>query len=321
MKREISRESFPLKGTFAISRGARTHQDVLTLRLADGASRAWAECTPYGHNGETLDSVTAQIESIAPEISRAELQDALPPGAARAAIDNALWDLEAKQSGKRVWELMNLPAPKPVETAFTLSLASPEGMEEKAREAASMPLLKVKLGGDGDVARIEGVRRGVPNARIIVDANEGWSVDQYLELMPVFERLGIAMVEQPFKPDEDDVLLELPRPVPVCADEACHTRADLPNLKGKYDFINIKMEKTGGLTEALALRDAARAEGFKIMVGCMMGTSLGMAPGLIVAQGAEIVDLDGPLWMKRDRDNALKIDGQGIHPPARQLWG
>ena len=245
----------------------------------------------------------------------------MPPGAARNALDCALWDLEAKRAGRRVWELAGRPAPGPVVTAYTLSLAEPETMREKAAANAHRPLLKVKLGGEGDVARIEAVRAGAPAARIIVDANEGWTAEQYAELAPVFVRLGVAMVEQPFPAGDDAALADLARPLPVCADESCHDRASLPALKGRYDLVNVKLDKTGGLTEALGLVDAARAEGYGIMVGCMMGTSLAMAPAVIAAQGAEVVDLDGPLLLAEDRDPPLTYDAAGAHPPAPALWG
>jgi len=236
-------------------------------------------------------------------------------------VDCALWDLAAKRAGKRVWELAGLAAPAPMVTAFTLSLDSPANMEAAARRHAHRPLLKIKLGTPDDMARLEAVRRGAPDATIIVDANEGWTADVYADLAPHLLRLGVEMVEQPLPAGADDMLAEIARPLPVCADESCHDRDSLPHLRGKYDMVNIKLDKTGGLTEALALRDAARAEGYKVMVGCMVGTSLAMAPAVLVAQGAEVVDLDGPLLLAQDRDTPLHYDDKGVHPPLPALWG
>lgn len=315
-------EVFPLRETFAISRGARTEQAVVTAEITDGAHRGRGECTPYPRYDETPDSVLAQIAALDPEgLTRATLADRLPPGAARNAVDCALWDLEAKRAGRRVWQLAGLPTPGPVQTAFTLSLAAPEAMRAKAAENAFRPLLKIKLGGEGDIARLEAVRAGAPRSRLIVDANEGWTVEEYAALAPVLLRLGVAMVEQPLPAAQDEALAGIARPLPVCADESCHDRASLPHLRGRYDMVNVKLDKTGGLTEALALRDAARAEGYQVMVGCMMASSLAMAPAVLVAQGAEIADLDGPLWLARDRAHGLNYDAAGAHPSAPELWG
>ena len=315
-------EVFPLRETFAISRGARTEQAVVTAEVTEGALRGRGECTPYPRYDETPDSVLAQIAGLDVEgLTRGTLADRLPPGAARNAVDCALWDLEAKRAGRRVWQLAGLPAPGPVQTAFTLSLAAPDAMRAKAAENAFRPLLKIKLGGEGDMARLEAVREGAPRSTLIVDANEGWTVEEYVALAPVLLRLGVAMVEQPLPAAQDAALAEIPRPLPVCADESCHDRSSLPHLRGRYDMVNIKLDKTGGLTEALALRDAARAEGHQVMVGCMMASSLAMAPAVLVAQGAEIADLDGPLWLARDRAPGLHYDAAGAHPPAPDLWG
>jgi len=232
-----------------------------------------------------------------------------------------LWDWEAKRTGRPVWELAELPAPEPVVTAFTLSLDSPDKMEAAARKHAARPLLKIKLGTPEDMPRLEAVRRGAPATRIIIDANEGWDADIYADLAPHLLRLGVEMVEQPLPAGQDDMLAEIARPLPVCADESCHDRESLPRLRGKYDMVNIKLDKTGGLTEALALREAARAEGYRVMVGCMVGSSLAMAPAVLVAQGAEIVDLDGPLLLAEDRDPPLHYDSAGVHPALRTLWG
>jgi L-alanine-DL-glutamate epimerase and related enzymes of enolase superfamily len=276
---------------------------------------------PYARYGETLDSVTSEIEGLPRGITRIELQEALPPGAARNAVDCALWDLEAKAAGHRVWELAGLTAPGPEITAYTLSLDTPEAMQAQAAKHAHRPILKIKLGTPDDMPRLEAVRAGAPEARIIVDANEGWTAEIYADLAPHLTRLGVALVEQPLPAGEDDALIGIDRPVPLCADESCHDRASLPGLKGKYDMVNIKLDKTGGLTEALALREAARAEGFDIMVGCMVGSSLAMAPAVLVAQGAAITDLDGPLLLAEDRDPPLVFDADGVHPPDAALWG
>ena len=279
------------------------------------------ECVPYARYGETMASVHKQIAGLADAVDRAELQAALPAGAARNAVDCALWDWEAKRTGRPVWELAELPAPEPVVTAFTLSLDSPDKMEAAARKHAARPLLKIKLGTPEDMPRLEAVRRGAPATRIIIDANEGWDADIYADLAPHLLRLGVEMVEQPLPAGQDDMLAEIARPLPVCADESCHDRESLPRLRGKYDMVNIKLDKTGGLTEALALREAARAEGYRVMVGCMVGSSLAMAPAVLVAQGAEIVDLDGPLLLAEDRDPPLHYDSAGVHPALRTLWG
>ncbi len=322
MKLTVTADTFRLAQVFTISRGSRIEAKVLTVTIEEGGHKGWGECVPYARYGETLESVTSQIEALSLPIARQALQDALPAGAARNAVDCALWDLEAKKTGKSVVELAGLPSPHPEITAYTLSLDTPEKMQAQAAENARRPLLKTKLGsGEADVARIEGVRRGAPDARIIVDANEGWTPDLYQTLAPVLVRLGVEMVEQPFPAGDDDALLALDRVLPVCADESCHDRASLSALTGKYDMTNIKLDKTGGLTEALALRDAALAQGFQVMVGCMVGSSLAMAPAVLVAQGAAVTDLDGPLLLAEDRTNALQFDTAGIHPPVAALWG
>jgi L-alanine-DL-glutamate epimerase-like enolase superfamily enzyme len=322
MKLTARREVFALREAFTISRGSRTEQVVVTAEIHDGAHVGRGECTPYARYGETAEGVIDAIEGLeSAGLTRATLADRLPAGAARNAVDCALWDLEAKRAGRRVWDLAGLAAPGPIITAYTLSLAAPDAMRAKAAENAHRPLLKVKLGGTGDVARIEAVREGAPAAAIIVDANEGWTVESYAELAPVLLRLGVAMVEQPFPAGADDALAGMARPLPVCADESCHDRTGLAGLVGKYDMINIKLDKTGGLTEALALKGAARALGFEVMVGCMMGTSLAMAPASLVGQGAGLVDLDGPLLLAEDRATPLVYDEAGLHPPAAALWG
>lgn len=317
----VTAERFRLAEVFTIARGSRTEAQVLTVVVERGGLRGWGECVPYARYGETLESVTAQIEGLPVDIDRAALQGLLPAGAARNAVDCALWDLEAKRTGKRVWELAGLEAPGPEITAFTLSLDTPENMRAAAARHAHRPLLKIKLGTPQDMPRLEAVRAGAPKARIIVDANEGWSADVYADLAPHLIRLGVEMVEQPLPAGDDAMLAEIARPLPVCADESCHDRDSLPALKGKYDMVNIKLDKTGGLTEALALRDAATAAGYQVMVGCMVGSSLAMAPAVLVAQGVAVTDLDGPLLLAEDRDHALQFDAAGVHPPQAALWG
>ncbi|MBR9904891.1 MAG: L-Ala-D/L-Glu epimerase [Gammaproteobacteria bacterium] len=325
MKLTVEEQVFPLAEVFTISRGSRTDARVVVATLSDGVHTGRGECVPYAHYGESVDSVIAQIESMRDGLmagmDRLELQSRLPAGAARNALDCAFWDLEAKRAGKPVWELAGIDAPKAEITAFTLSLDTPDTMRDKARLHAARPLLKLKLGGEGDIERLRAVREGAPEARIVVDANEGWSCETYARLAPVLLELGIVMVEQPLPAENDAPLAEIDRPLPVCADEACHDRTSLPNLVGRYDMVNIKLDKTGGLTEALALKQEALAQGFEIMVGCMVGSSLSMAPALLVAQGAAVVDLDGPLLLARDREHGMRFDVEGIHPATPALWG
>mmetsp|Transcript_170 Transcript_170/g.539 ORF Transcript_170/g.539 Transcript_170/m.539 type:complete len:324 (-) Transcript_170:1956-2927(-) len=321
MRIDVTRDVFKLAQVFTISRGSRTEAQVLTVTLSGGDHRGWGECVPYARYGETLDSVTAEIAGLPEHVTRASLYDLLPPGAARNAVDCALWDLEAKRAGVRVWDLAGLPVPGPEITAYTLSLDTPEAMQAQAATHAFRPLLKIKLGTPDDMPRLEAVRAGAPDARIIIDANEGWSAAVYADLAPHLVRLGVDLVEQPLPAGDDDALIGMDRPVPVCADESCHDRASLAGLKGKYDVVNIKLDKTGGLTEALALRAAAVAEGYGVMVGCMVGSSLAMAPATLVAQGASVVDLDGPLLLAEDRNSPLLFDDAGVHPPGEGLWG
>lgn len=321
MKIEISQDTFRLAQVFTISRGSRTEAHVLRVSLQEGGHIGQGECVPYARYNETMESVQAQIEGLGAIPDRMALQEALPAGAARNALDCALWDLEAKRAGKRVWELAGLPAPGPVITAYTLSLDTPEAMEAQARIHAARPILKIKLGTPDDMPRLEAVRRGAPKSTIIIDANEGWSAEVYADLAPHLSRLGVALVEQPLPAGEDDALRGIARPVPVCADESCHDRGSLKGLVGKYDMVNIKLDKTGGLTEALLLRDAARAAGYTVMVGCMVGSSLAMAPATLVAQGVDVTDLDGPLLLADDRENPLRYDGANVYPPEAALWG
>jgi len=280
---------------------------------------------PYARYGESVDSVLAQIGSVRGAIEggmdRDALRGALPAGGARNALDCALWDLEAKRAGRRVWELAGLPAPGPVTTAFTLSVDTPENMAAAAREAADRPLLKLKLTGDGDLERVAAVRRGAPRSRLIVDANEAWTAEHYASFATKLSPLGVELIEQPLPAGSDEGLARVAHPIPVCADESCHDRETLAPLAGRYEAVNVKLDKTGGLTEALALVAAARAQGHKIMVGSMVGTSLAMAPALLVAQGAEWVDLDGPLLLARDREPGLVYRGSLAEPPPARLWG
>jgi L-Ala-D/L-Glu epimerase len=314
-------ETFRLAQTFTIARGSKTHAHVVTVEIARDGHKGRGECVPYARYGETVDSVLAQIVSVPHGITRVDLQSALSPGAARNAIDCALWDLEAKTSGRRAWELDGLPRPEPAITAFTLSLAAPDQMRAAAARNAHRPLLKIKLGAPDDMPRLEVVRAGAPRSTIIVDANEGRTPEIYADLAPHLIRLGVALVEQPLPVGADDMLAEIARPLPVCADESCHDRASLAALRGKYDLVNIKLDKTGGLTEALALRTQAMSMGFGVMVGCMVGTSLGMAPATLLTGGAAFVDLDGPLLLAEDRDHPLHYDDSGVHPPTADLWG
>ena len=319
MKISVTRDVFKLAQVFTISRGSRTEAQVLTVTVEGLGARGQGECVPYARYGESLDSVTDQIMGF--DGAWPDLPDALPAGAARNALDCAFWDHAAKRAGKRVWDLLGLPEPRPEITAYTLSLDPPEAMQKQAAQNAHRPLLKIKLGTPDDMPRLEAVRRGAPDVPIIIDANEGWTAEVYADLAPHLIGLGVQMVEQPLPAGQDDMLAEIARPLPVCADESCHDRASLPALKGKYDMVNIKLDKTGGLTEALALKRQALAEGYGVMVGCMVGSSLAMAPATILAQGVAYTDLDGPLLLAEDRDQPLKFDQDGVHPPSAALWG
>ncbi|MDF1855966.1 N-acetyl-D-Glu racemase DgcA [Pseudooceanicola sp.] len=321
MQIEVTAETFRLAQVFTISRGSRTEAQVLRVQIKEGGFSGQGECVPYARYGETLESVSAEIRGLPDRFDRAALADLLPAGAARNAVDCALWDLESKRAGKRAWELAGLPVPGPEVTAYTLSLAEPDEMQAQAEKNAHRPILKIKLGTPDDMPRLEAVRRGAPKSVIIVDANEGWSAAVYADLAPHLVRLGVALVEQPLPAGADEALIGMARPVPVCADESCHDRASLAGLAGKYDVVNIKLDKTGGLSEALRLRTAALAEGYRVMVGCMVGTSLAMAPAVLVAQGAMVTDLDGPLLLAEDRATPLFYDEKGVYPPEPALWG
>jgi len=318
-------ESFPIAGTFTISRGSKTEAEVILCTIAESGQLGRGECVPYKRYGETMGSVAATIEQARAAIeagaSRAQLLTLMPAGAARNAVDCALWDLEAKQSGKRAWRSLGATEPHALETAYTLSLGTPEAMSAQARANAHRPLLKVKIGGDNDIARIRAVTESAPHSRIILDANEGWTDANIEENLAAAAALGIALIEQPLPAGADRILARIAHPVPICADESVHGAADLDRLKGLYDAVNIKLDKSGGLTAALELRDRARELGFQVMVGCMVGTSLAMAPAVLLAQDAEYVDLDGPLLLARDRAPGLIYEGSVVSPPLPELWG
>jgi L-alanine-DL-glutamate epimerase-like enolase superfamily enzyme len=321
----ISRRAWPLAQAFAISRGSKTTAEVVVAELFDGDSRGRGECVPYPRYGESVDSVVASLEAMKGAVfsglDRAALQQAMLPGAARNALDAAFWDIEAKRAYCSAAELAGIGPLRPLITAYTLSLDTPARMGEAAAAQRTRPLLKLKLTGEGDLDRVAAVRRNAPQARLIVDANEGWSERHFGELAPQLAEFGVELIEQPLPAGADDALADLPHPIPVCADESCHTAADLDRLVGKYDAINIKLDKTGGLTAALELAKAGRERGFSIMVGCMIGTSLAMAPAMLVAQQASVVDLDAPLLLAADRNQGLRYEGSFVYPPEPQLWG
>ena len=314
-------EIFSLAHVFRISRGARTQAEVVTVTIEKDGVTGRGECVPYARYNETLESVIKQVESLPADIDKETLQDTLPPGAARNAVDCALWDFECKKRDQRIWKIAGIQVPEQKITAYTLSLDEPKNMFKQAEKNSNRPLLKIKLGTPNDMPRLEAVRKGAPNSEIIVDANEGWDAELYSQLAPELVRLGVKLVEQPLPADQDDDLIGLPRPLPICADESCHDRKSLEKLIGKYDFVNIKLDKTGGLTEALQLKDKALEAGFKIMVGCMVGSSLAMAPATLIAQNATFVDLDGPLLLAHDRRHGLLYDESWVHPPVKDLWG
>lgn len=323
-------ERFKLAGEFVISRGAKSHADVVVAEISAGGHTGRGECVPYRRYGETVESVIAAIDAYRLEsIDREQLRRDMPAGAARNALDCALWDLAAKMTGVPAWKTARIHEMHDVATAYTLSLGSPLSMAEAARGAVAKPflagvrspLLKLKLGGDGDSERIAAVRSTLPAARLIVDANEAWDEKNFAVNVEACRAAGVELIEQPLPAGEDEPLARAARPVPVCADESLHTAADLPGLQGKYDAVNIKLDKTGGLTEALDVVRQARGAGFKVMVGCMVGSSLGMAPALILAQDAEYVDLDGPLLLAADRVPGLVYKGPLIEPPEAALWG
>lgn len=323
---EVIEQSWPLDKPFRIARGSSTEARVVVVTVSDGQHTGRGEAVPISRYKQNTASVIAQLEQI--DIKRAEggdrqqIQKLLPAGAARNALDCALWDLEAKVSGKRVWELANVPTVNEVITAFTISLDTPEKMAVAANANKSAPVLKLKLGGDDlDLARVEAVRRAAPAARLLVDANESWSSSHYQQVASPLRDLGVELIEQPFPADADNALETLDHPVPVCADESCHTAADIPRLVNRYDAINLKLDKTGGLTEALLLMERARESGFKLLIGCMVCTSLGIAPARIIAGAADYIDLDGPLLLAGDRHHRLSYNNGKIGIPSRELWG
>jgi len=325
MELSVRIERWPLAGAFTISRGSKTEALVVVAELSDGTCRGRGESVPYRRYGETADGIVAAIEAMRPRLQqgldRAALQHALRPGAARNALDCAYWDVNAKALGRRAYELAGLAAPRPLTTAYTISLGSPAAMAEAAERAAWRPLLKVKLGGDDDAKRIAAVRRAAPRVDLIVDVNEGWVEDSLAENLAACADAGVALVEQPLPEGRDQALARIKRAIPVCADESVHDCASLDALAGKYDAVNVKLDKAGGLTEALALAAAAEQRGLSVMVGCMVATSLAMAPAMLVAQRARVVDLDGPLLLAEDRPEGLRYDGSLVYPPEPVLWG
>jgi L-alanine-DL-glutamate epimerase-like enolase superfamily enzyme len=318
-------ERWPIAGSFTISRGAKTEAAVVVAEISQGGHTGRGECTPYPRYGETpqaaVEAILAMQDELRRGLDRHALQAAMGAGAARNALDCALLDLEAKRSGRRVWDLLGRAAPRPCTTAYTISLGSPESMAAAAAKAAHRPLLKIKLGGNGDGERIAAVRKEVPESELIVDANESWTPENLEPNLAACAEAGVTLVEQPLASGRDGALARIRRPIAVCADESAHDRSSLDGLRERYDAVNIKLDKAGGLTEALAMADAAQALGLEIMVGCMVATSLSMAPAMLIAQQARFVDLDGPLLLKGDRGGGLRYDGSTVYPPDAALWG
>jgi L-alanine-DL-glutamate epimerase-like enolase superfamily enzyme len=318
-------ERWPIAGAFTISRGSKTEAVVVVAELSDGTHRGRGESVPYARYGETPDGIVAAIEAMRPALGRGldrtALQAAMPAGAARNALDCALWDVNAKQTGRPVHDLAGLLAPKPLVTAYTISLGAPAAMADAAEKAASRALLKVKLGGPDDAACIAAVRRAAPKAELIVDANEGWDAGNLAQNLAACADAGVTLVEQPLPAGNDDALARITRPIAVCADESVHDTASLAAVAGKYDAVNIKLDKTGGLTEALTMAAEAERRGFALMAGCMVATSLSMAPAMLVAQRARVIDLDGALLLAKDRPDGLRYEGSLVHPPTAALWG
>ena len=321
-------ERFPVRGAFVIARGAKTHVDVAVAEVVDGSQRGRGEATAIYYRGETAESVVAaimaQADAIAAGASRADLLGLMPAGAARNALDAALWDLEAKQSGRRVWQMLGLPQPRPLLTAYTISLGDPATMAAAAALAKGRELLKIKLGcaegPDGDIERIAAVRQAAPDARLTVDANEAWGGTDIARTAAALALHGVELIEQPVPAGQDALLDGVRSPVPLAADESCHDRATLDAIIGRYSHINIKLDKAGGLTEAHALVHAARTRGLGVMTGCMLSTSLGIAPAFFVAMQGEYADLDGPLLIE-DRPGGLKFEHSDVWPPEPELWG
>ena len=322
----LREEMWGIEGSFTISRGRRSVAEVVTIEIHQDDQRGRGECVPYRRYGETRESAVAEIEKLRDAIedsslTRESLQGLLPPGAARNAVDCALWDIEAKLKGVPVWQLASLPEPRPVTTAFTISLGTPREMGNAARVNVHRPLLKIKLGGENDMARVRAVREAAPSSTIIVDANEAWTPVMVAEYGGELAKLGVKLVEQPLPAGSDGVLDGLGRAVPVCADESVHDSSTLVEVARRYDFVNIKLDKTGGLTEAIRMITAAKQMGVGIMVGCMVGTSLGMAPAFFLGPLAAYVDLDGPLLLKEDREPGILYEGSTMQPPPPELWG
>jgi L-alanine-DL-glutamate epimerase-like enolase superfamily enzyme len=318
-------ERWPIAGSFTISRGAKTEAVTIVAEVSRNGHIGRGECVPYSRYGETPETTLAAIQAMQELLSRGldrqGLQAAMPPGAARNALDCALLDLEAKTSSQRVWNLLGCPAATACITAYTISLGSPDAMAAASAKAAHRPLLKIKLGGEGDGERIAAVRNAAPQSELIVDANEAWTSANLEQNLRECARAGVSLVEQPLPAGEDRALANIRRPIAICADESVHDRTSLEGLRERYDAINIKLDKTGGLTEALAMADAARALGFEIMVGCMVATSLAMAPAMLLTPWARFVDLDGPLLLARDRGDGLHYEGSTVYPPEAALWG
>jgi len=321
----VAAERWPIAGSFTISRGAKTEAAVVVAELGDGRHRGRGECTPYARYNESVDSVIGQIEAMRPLLARgldrAALQRAMPPGAARNALDCAFWDLEAKRTGQPAYALAGLAALKPVVTALTISLAPPGDMAAAAAKAAQRALLKVKLGAPGDAERIAAVRAAAPATTLIVDANEGWTADNLAANVAACAKAGVVLIEQPLPEGRDAALAGIERPIPICADESAHDLKSLPGLAGRYDAVNVKLDKAGGLTEALAMAAAVERLGLTLMLGSMVATSLSVAPAMLVAQRARFVDLDGPLLLTRDREAGLVYRDSLVFPATPALWG
>lgn len=321
---KIIHERYPIAGKFTISRGSKTEASVIVCEISRDGRIGRGECVPYARYGESIESVSEQIEAarsaIESGVTRLDIQTLMPAGAARNAVDCALWDLEAKLSGKSVADRLDTPT-RALETAITVSLGTPEEMAESTAKVALYPLIKVKMGGDNDIERIRAVANAAPNSRIIIDANEGWTEDNIEENMAAAAKAGVVLIEQPLPAGKDDILSRIERPVIICADESVHTSVGLEELAKRYDAVNIKLDKAGGLTEGLIMREKATSLGLQIMVGCMVGTSLGMAPAVLLAQKADVVDLDGPLLLAQDRDPGLRYDGALVYPPEPTVWG
>ena len=324
-KLSIRSETFKLAQAFTISRGSKTEAEVVVVELEEDGKIGRGECVPYARYKESVGSVTEIVEGLRGAleggVGRQRLRNLLKPGAARNAVDCALWDLEAKLGGKRAWEIGGLEAPHDIVTTYTLSLDTPAKMAEAAKANAARPFLKLKLAGPEDLERVKAVHQAAPNAKLMVDANEGWSIDDYKALSPLLKNLGVVLIEQPLQAEDDLALLAVKGSVPVCADESCHDLSTLRTLHGRYQAVNIKLDKAGGLTEALAMVAEAKRLEFQVMVGCMVASSLSMAPAFLAAQTAEFVDLDGPLLLAEDRAHGFQFTGSTMHPNDAELWG